>query len=132
VRSSEVKNGSLQASDMSPTARRALAGRPGPMGPPGPPGPAAVSLFAAVDAAGRLVRGNATSGGRTSGPGVYEVGFGRPVSGCVFSATLGTTDGSGTTPGRVVVREAGPRVCVSTFDAGGTPADLPVHLVVAG
>jgi len=81
VRSSEVRNGSLQASDMSARARRALAGRPGPQGPAGPQGAAGVNLFAAVDASGRLVRGNATSGGRAS-TGVYEVGFSRAASGC--------------------------------------------------
>ncbi|MDP9400535.1 MAG: hypothetical protein M3P39_06240, partial [Actinomycetota bacterium] len=40
VRSSEVKNGSLQVRDLSREARRRLRGARGPQGPQGPPGPA--------------------------------------------------------------------------------------------
>src|SRR5919205_1265844 len=63
VHSSEVKNRSLRTADLSPSARRALRGTAGPAGPQGPAGAPAARFFAAVNAAGSLVRGNATSGG---------------------------------------------------------------------
>ena len=131
VRSPDVKNRSLGVADLSLRARRSLAGRPSPVGPPGPAGAPAARHFAAVAASGALVRGNATSGGRESAIGTYVVGFAERVSGCAFSATLGTTDGSTVSAGRVTVRELDARVGVQTFDPAGNPADLPFHLVVA-
>jgi hypothetical protein len=131
VRSSDVKNGSLQVRDMSRRALRSLAGRPGPAGPPGPAGAPAARHFAAVAASGALVRGNATSGGREGTTGNYVVGFAERVSGCAFTATLGGTDAAAVPPGRVTVREVDGRAGVQTFDPAGNPADLPFHLVVA-
>ncbi|HEX8083337.1 MAG TPA: hypothetical protein VF529_03545 [Solirubrobacteraceae bacterium] len=131
VRSSDVKNRSLQVADLSTRARRSLTGRQGPVGPVGPPGAAAARHFAAVSAAGALVRGNATSGGREAAVGTYVVGFAERVSGCAFTATLGTTDGSAAPAGRITVREVDGRVGVQTFDPSGNPADIPFHLVVA-
>src|SRR3954451_13764714 len=60
VHSSEVKNGTLRTADLSGSTRRALRGAAGPTGPQGPAGAAAAKLFAAVNAAGAFVRGNAT------------------------------------------------------------------------
>ena len=131
VRSSDVKNRTLRARDLSPRARRFLRGRQGPAGPAGPPGASAARYFAAVSSSGTLVRGNATSGGSAGGTGSYVIGFAENVSACAFSATLGTTDGAGTAPGRITVRDAGGQVGVQTYDADGNPADLPFHLVVA-
>jgi hypothetical protein len=131
VRSADVKNRSLQVADLSVRARRSLTGQQGPAGPIGPPGAPAARHFAAVSAAGALLRGNATSGGRESAVGTYVVGFAERVSGCAFTASLGTTDASIAPPGRVTVRELDGRVGVQTFDAGGNPADLPFHLLVA-
>jgi hypothetical protein len=131
VRSPDVKNRSLGVADLSLRARRSLAGRPGPIGPPGPAGAPAARHFAAVAASGALVRGNATSGGRESAIGTYVVGFAERVSGCAFTATLGTTDGNTAPPGRVTVRELDGRVGVQTFDPAGNAADLPFHLIVA-
>lgn len=134
VRSSDVKNRSLHVADLSVRARRALTGRRGPAGPPGPVGPAgapAVKLFAAVASSGRLLRGNATSGGSAGATGEYVVGFAQPVSGCAFTATLGTTDANAAPPGRITVRELDGRVGVQTFDEAGNPSDLPFHLLVA-
>jgi hypothetical protein len=131
VRSVDVKNRSLQAADLSPRARNFLRGQQGPAGPPGPAGASAVRFFAAVSASGALVRGNATSGGNAGSTGTYVVGFADRVSGCAYSATLGTTDASMVAAGRVAVRELDGRVGVQTYDAAGNPADLPFHLVVA-
>jgi hypothetical protein len=131
VRSIDVKNRSLQASDLSPRARASLRGQQGPVGPAGPPGAAAVRYFAAVSATGGLVRGNATSGGNAGSTGSYVVGFADRVSGCAYGATLGSTDASSAPAGRVTVRDLDGRVGVQTYDAGGAPADLPFHLIVA-
>lgn len=134
VASAEVKDRSLQLRDISKTARASLAGKQGPAGPQGPagqPGAPAARYFAAVSAAGQLLRGNATSGGNASSVGAYNVGFAQDVSSCVYTATLGSTDGSDVPPGRVTVSTVGGKVAVKTFDAAGNPADLPFHVIVA-
>ena len=131
VRSADVKNRSLQVADLSVRARRSLTGRQGPLGPVGPAGAPAVRHFAAVSSSGRLLRGTATNGGSTGATGDYVVGFAERVSACAYTATVGTTDGNASPPGRATVRELDGRVGVQTFDAAGNPADLPFHLVVA-
>lgn len=131
VRSIDVKNRSLQTTDLSPRARSALRGQQGPPGPVGPAGAPAPKYFAAVAASGALVRGNATSGGSAGGIGSYVVGFAERVSTCAYSATLGTTDSSSVLAGRVTVRDLDGRVGVQTYDAAGNASDLPFHLVVA-
>ena len=134
VASGEVKDRSLQLRDISKTARTSLAGKQGPTGPAGPagqPGAPAARFFAAVSAAGQLLRGNATSGGSVGGVGSYNVGFAQDVSACVYTATLGSTDGSDVPPGRITVSGVGGKVAVKTFDAAGNPADLSFHLIVA-
>src|SRR3954452_18590019 len=130
VHSSEIKDRSVGVRDISVSARTALVGRQGPMGPQGPAGAAAIKYFAVATSSGRFVRGNATNGGR-EGIGSYSVGFAESVSGCAFSATLGTSDTTTTAPGRVTVNDLGGRVGVQTFDVAGAQADLPFHLVVA-
>jgi hypothetical protein len=131
VRSTDVQNRTLRLGDLSLRARRSLEGATGPIGPPGPPGTPAAKHFAAVSASGGLLRGNATSGGREGAVGNYVVGFADRVSGCAFTATLGTTDGNAAPAGRVIVRELDGRVGVQTFDAAGNAADLPFHVIVA-
>jgi hypothetical protein len=132
VGGSEIRNGAIRSADIYPGTRRALRGAQGAPGAQGLPGPAAGKYFAAVSANGSFVRGNATSGGHPAvGSGSYSVGFAQNVSACAFSATVGTTDASNPGPGRVTVRDDGGRVGVQTYDAAGTPADLPFHLVVA-
>jgi hypothetical protein len=132
VHSSEVKNGSLRTADLSTSARRALRGAAGPAGAQGPAGAPAARFFAAVNGAGALVRGDATSGGHASdATGSYVVGFGQSTSGCAYTATLGGTDGTAVAPGRVTVADAGGSVAVRTYDSSGNPADLPFHLIVA-
>jgi hypothetical protein len=130
VRSTEIRDGSIAIRDVSRSARKSLRGQQGPAGAQGTPGAPAAKFFAAVTGAGSFIRGNATSGGRT-GLGSYAIGFAQDVSACVYSATLGTTDGTTVTPGRVTVNTAGGQAGVQTFDAAGSPADLPFHLLVA-
>lgn len=131
VRSSEVKDRSLRLRDLSVPTRKSLQGQRGEAGPAGPAGPAAVRYFAVAQASGVFVRGNAVSGGREGGVGTYSVGFAASVSGCAYSATLGTTDATFVPPGHVTVTDLGGRVGVQTYDAAGTPADLPFQLIVA-
>ena len=134
VRSSDVRNHTLQPSDFSTRARQALAGPAGPVGPAGPTGPAganAVKYFASVLPTGRIVRGNANSGGRASNPGTYVIGFPDSVSSCSYFATLGTTDSSTAPAGRITVSDAEGRVGVQTYDASGNATDEPFHLFVA-
>lgn len=134
VASSEVKDRSLQLQDISKPTRERLAGKQGPpgaQGPAGQPGAPAARFFAAVSAAGQLVRGTASSGGSGGAVGSYTVGFAQDISACVYTATLGSTDGSDVPPGRITVSAVGGKVAVKTFDAAGSPADLPFHLIVA-
>ena len=132
VRSRQVKTRSLRIADLTRTARRALRGQRGPSGSPGPAGAPAAKFFAAVTASGTPVRGNATAFEHTAvGSGSYTISFAQSVSSCVFSATLGTTDGATAPAGRIVVRDDAGRVGVQTYDASGSPADLPFHLIVA-
>jgi hypothetical protein len=64
----------------------------------------------------------------------FIVAFDRSVDDCVSTATLATVEAGGTTTppaGRITVaREAG-SVLVRTFNAAGSPAHLPFHLIVA-
>lgn len=134
VRSSEVRDRSLRLRDLSLSARSSLRGQRGAVGPAGATGPAgapATRYFAVVSPSGALVRGNAASGGKAGGIGLYTVGFGAPVSGCAYAATLGTSDGSVAPAGRVTVNASGDGVGVQTYDAAGNPADIGFHVVVA-
>jgi len=126
VDSRHIENRSIRLGDLGTSAKRSLRGQRGPAGMP------AVSFFAVVAASGGLLRGNATSGGHTvGGSGDYTVGFAKDVSACAYSATLGSADGTAVTPGHVTVTSAGGSVRVQTYDAAGSPADLPFHLLVA-
>jgi hypothetical protein len=130
VSSSEIRDRSIRLRDVSLSARSSLKGQQGAIGPQGPAGVPATKMFAAVSSSGSLLRGNATSGGREANVGTYTVGFAQPVTGCVFTATLGTTDTSTAPPGRITVNDEGGRVGVQTYDASGAAADLPFHLIV--
>jgi hypothetical protein len=135
VRSREVKNESLALKDLSIAARRALRGTqgvPGPAGPTGQAGPAAIQFFATFTSSGARVAGNSTYGGSGGAIGSYKVGFTRSVAGCAYTATLGTTDTSTVSPGRITVG-ANPdgSVAVYTYDVNGNPTDLPFHVLVA-
>src|SRR4051794_5933018 len=131
VRSSEVKNSTLQAIDLSGKARRVLRGARGPAGPAGAQGPAgaaAPSYFEALRSSGQPAAGNATSEGHGTGIGTYFVGFSHSAAGCVYTATLGTTDTSTAPAGRIAVNtNADGTIGVQTYDPAGTPTDLPFH-----
>ena len=135
VRSSEVKDRSLGVRDLSYAARSSLrgaTGAPGPAGIPGPQGPAAAEYFTVFAASGARLAGNSTSGGHAHDIGTYSVGFARSVAGCAASATLGTTDATAVTPGRITVGVNGDgSLAVRTYDVNGTPTDLPFHVIVA-
>jgi hypothetical protein len=66
VGSRQIKDSSLEVKDLSVAARKAMRGAAGPAGPAGPTGPAGISAtryFAVVSSSGKLLAGNATSGG---------------------------------------------------------------------
>src|SRR4051794_18839029 len=73
VSSSEIKDRSVLLRDLNLGTRNALRGFRGEAGPQGAPGAPAVRYFATVTAAGRLIRGNGTDGGRGDTPGTYIV-----------------------------------------------------------
>ena len=131
VHTPEIADRTIRLGDISLSARSSLRGQAGPQGPQGPAGAAAVKHFASVSSAGGFLRGDAKSGGRDSAIGAYVVGFGDSVSGCAYSATLGTTDASTAPAGRITVNDHAGSVGVQTYDAAGSPADLPFHLIVA-
>lgn len=131
VHTGEIANRTIRLGDISLSARSSLRGQVGSQGPQGPAGAPAMKHFAAVTAAGSFVRGDAKSGGRDTAVGTYVVGFAESVSGCVYDATLGTTDGSVAPAGRIAVSDRGGAVGVQTYDAAGVAADLPFHLIVA-
>jgi hypothetical protein len=127
VSSSEVRNGSLGIEDLGRSTREALRGDPGPVGPSGVP------LRTSMNSGGRQVTGNAVSWDATV-VGRYVVGFARDVTGCTPTATLarnpgGTVENPG--PGSIVVAIEGGKVAVETYDAAGTPTNLPFNLLVA-
>jgi hypothetical protein len=130
VHTGEIRDRTIRLQDISTAARATLRGQAGPQGAQGPVGTAAVKHFASVSSAGGFTRGDATHGGRV-GIGSYTVGFSESVATCVDAATLGTTDVTTVVPGRVTVSDAGGSVAVQTYDAAGSPADLPFHLIVA-
>jgi hypothetical protein len=59
------------------------------------------------------------------------IGFGVSTAACGYAATLGSTDGSPLAAGRIAARASGGDVEVNTYDASGSPGDLPFYLTVA-
>ena len=132
VRSSDVKDSSLDEDDFSRQARRELKGAKGPTGPTGPPGQPAAPVaryFAAVAPSGEVLRGKFRNA--RGGPGDYRIGFAEPVTKCAFTATIGTTDGTAPPTGRIVVFEENGDVAVRTYNDAGEPTQLPFHVIVA-
>ena len=68
------------------------------------------------------------------GTGLYEVLFSGNVSGCAYEATIGVSTNGGSVPGGEITTagRAGNTkgVFLETFNAAGTLADQPFHLVV--
>jgi hypothetical protein len=120
----EVADGGLDAADLSDAARTSLTEAN------------AVTYRTAVTAAGTQAAGNAKSVAKGAA-GVYTVELAKDVGACQYSATLAGTK-SGTTiepaiPGDITAQPAADatKVTVSTYNAAGTAADAPFHLLVA-
>ena len=98
------------------------------------------SNFAVIAADGTLVRSSSVPGPVTvehaAATGIYEVNFGKDVSGCAYEATIGDTASAVPTQGQVSVSgdvdaDSTGDVYVQTFDKTGvTPTDSPFHLTV--
>ena len=93
--------------------------------------------WAVVQADGTLVRSSSVPGPvavvHTASTGIYEVDFGKDVSACAYTATLGDT-GTATPPiGMIGVATDGDAdgVTVQTFDKTGTAVDAPFHVYVS-
>jgi hypothetical protein len=151
----QVVDGSLQAKDLSSTARSSLKGKTGPrgaagargaqgatgatgttgaigpQGPPGPPGEPATRLFAAVDADGTLSKtSGATAASRTLA-GTYRVLFATDITNCVYLATAGQDAGSLFEDYHLYTSRTGTRtVNVAIFDEKNNPLDRPFFLAV--
>jgi hypothetical protein len=120
----EVADGGLDAADLSDAARTSLTEAN------------AVTYRTAVTAAGTQAGGNAKSVAKGAA-GVYTVELAKDVGACHYSATLAGTK-SGTTiepaiPGDITAQPAADatKVTVNTYNAAGTAADAPFHLLVA-
>ena len=132
VTSRAVRDRSVRLKDLSVGTRNALRGHQGPAGPQGPPGP---TFSAAVNAAGALIRGSASSSS-SSAPNNRLIGFSRPVNDCVATATLasvpgGTPDAPPNTAHVTVEHGSDGNVIVRTWDPDGSPRFLPFNLIVA-
>jgi hypothetical protein len=98
------------------------------------------SNFAVVAADGTLVRSSSVPGPvtveHTATTGIYEVNFGKDVSGCAYEATVGDTANAVPAQGQISVSgdvnaDSVDDVYVQTFDKTGvTPTDSPFHLTV--
>jgi hypothetical protein len=127
VTSSKIRNGTVAVDDLHRLTRDALKGDPGPMGPSGVP------LRSSLNSAGTQVAGNAASSA-TVALGKFIVGFSRDVAGCTPAATLARNPGTTVEnpgPGSIVVAIEAGKVAVETYDAAGTPTNLPFNLLVA-
>lgn len=153
VTSKNIKNGTIQAVDISAKAKRALKGNRGPrglagapgqpgaqgpagangangaaglIGPQGPPGAAADFVWAVVDVFGNLTRGSHALSSTQPGVGVYRVTFDQDVSDCAYVASL-----SGTLSGMLHVGHPAPDVVeVHTFAGDSSNTPRPFHLGV--
>ncbi len=91
-------------------------------------------FFAQVNADGTLASASnaGTTSGRVGATGSYEVDFGRGISTCAFTATVGPA-GAGSAIGEVNVADRSGNaeaVFVDTNNSDGSTADKPFQLVV--
>jgi hypothetical protein len=90
-------------------------------------------LWAVVDNAGTLIRGNGATSAASFGSGSFEVIFNKNVTGCAFIGSIGLPGSSGSTGGQIglVGRSGNPNgVFISTFNLTGTATALGFHLMV--
>lgn len=149
VGTKQVINGSLQATDLSKTARSALKGRMGPRGPAGEqgavgpqgtvgpqgiqgaPGQSATELFVAVDAGGALTKSNGATLAARAGIGSYRIAFNADVTNCVYLATAGQDAGGVSGAYSLYPSRTGAHtVNVAIFDGNNNPLDRPFYLAV--
>lgn len=95
----------------------------------------APSFTAVVDSSGTLARGYRALHATRLGTGRYSVGFGRDVSACSYTASIGLPGTSGSeTPGMISVapRTDKPKsLLVQTFTTHGSREDHGFHVIVA-
>ena len=96
ITSKQIKNGTIQKSDLSKKAIKSLSGKSGPAGPAGTQGPAgtpATSLWAVVQATDPavVVRGSGVTGVNNPGTGSTRVSFDRDITDCSYQVTAGAT-----------------------------------------
>jgi len=111
------------------------AGEKGEAGVKGEAGPPATTMWAVVEASGKLVRGGSAtaSAERLGESSEYEVVFNRDVSECAYIATVGVSSEAGPPVGfAVVAPRAGDRdaVFVETLNQKGLRTEEPFHLAV--
>jgi hypothetical protein len=139
VRSSDVKNASLRATDFKagqlPAGPRGVQG---PRGAKGDTGAPATRLWAIVDADGTLYRGSGVTSTDRAADGQYNVSFNQDVSRCAgVASTGGHALGNGTTGMSLGTAHAMPRgpgqpqsVAVMTTRTGAATEDRLFHLAV--
>jgi hypothetical protein len=99
------------------------------------------SSFAVVGSDGTIVRSNSMPGPvtlavpHTANSGIYEINFGKDVSACAYTATLGDTANAAPPVGEIAVSgdvdaDNPNDVYVQTSDSTGAAADAPFHLTV--
>ncbi|MFL6099859.1 MAG: hypothetical protein ACJ71T_07900 [Actinomycetales bacterium] len=90
-------------------------------------------VFAVVNADGTKLRGKAVASTAHLSSGVYDVRFNRNLSTCAWTGTVGFGTFSGSTgPSMISISgRAGTNngLFVQTFDAAGTPTDLPFSAI---
>jgi len=131
---SKIRPGAVTASRLSSSARTALRGPAGPQGlagPAGPQGANGITYRALIDASGVPAGGNTSGAFDSPTDGVYRFGFDRSIAGCALTATLVKVGPVDPPAGRITAAEDGGRVIVRTYDAAGTPTDLPFHFIAA-
>jgi len=99
------------------------------------------SNFAVVSTTGTVVRSSSTPVPVTVDPtvdtGIYAVNFGKDVTACAYTATIGDTANAVPLQGQISVSgdvdaDSPNDVYVQTFDkTGATPTDSPFHLSVS-
>jgi hypothetical protein len=149
VGTKQVINGSLQANDLSKTARTALKGNRGPTGPAGAqgatgttgatgaqgvqgaPGQSATKLFVALDADGTLTKNSGATLATKAGTGVYRISFNTDITNCVYLGSAGEDAGGVSGDYNLFTsRTNTSTVNVAIFDETNTLVDLPFNLAV--
>jgi hypothetical protein len=146
VGTKQVINGSLQTSDLSKTAQKALKGNrglrgatgargaqgaTGAQGLQGAPGQSATKLFVALDAGGTLTKNSGATLATRASAGVYRIAFNTNISNCVYVATGGQDAGALFENYHLYTSRTGTNtVNVEIFDEKNSPLDRSFDLAV--